>query len=157
MTEPYEMMELTCPGCSWNETCGGEDMLDWLRRVGMLRRAKDPGYALVRELFVSSAGRFSCPECGRAGLAVEIASPEEADDDWGEGRLCGACQKPIPPERLEIFPDAEYCAACQDAASDADASEEPEFCPKCGAMMTLRTSRSGGITRYVMACTECRK
>ena len=118
---------------------------------------EDPGYELVRELFVSSAAGFSCPQCGRAGLAAEISSPEDDDDDWGEGRLCRSCQKPIPPERLEVFPDAEYCAACQETASDTDASEEPEFCPQCGSIMVLRTSRTGGITRYVMACTACRK
>lgn len=30
---------------------------------------------------------------------------------------------------------------------------EPEFCPKCGALLELRVSRGAGVTRYKQFCT----
>jgi RNA polymerase-binding transcription factor len=38
--------------------------------------------------------------------------------DDGSYGVCGDCRGPIPPERLEILPEARYCVACQ-ARSDS--------------------------------------
>jgi RNA polymerase-binding transcription factor DksA len=46
----------------------------------------------------------------------EIAQVEKAlrrinDTDYGR---CAGCHRPIEPKRLETFPEAEFCRACQD-------------------------------------------
>ncbi|MBW3599051.1 MAG: TraR/DksA C4-type zinc finger protein, partial [Planctomycetes bacterium] len=64
------------------------------------------------------------------------------------------CGNPIPPERLEVFPGATHCAACQEAAASADA-DIPDYCPRCGSIMTLRATGAGGVQRYAMKCPQC--
>jgi predicted RNA-binding Zn-ribbon protein involved in translation (DUF1610 family) len=129
-------------------------MLRWLQSAGMMRRAKEPEAPLIEELFAQSGDRFACPQCGRMGLLVEDADDDWSDDAWGEARKCARCGKPIPAERLEIFPNATHCAACQQTADSAEA-DTPEYCPRCGAIMTLRAARIGGVQRYQMVCPSC--
>ena len=128
-----------------------DQMHRWLRGVGMLKREKEPNPGLVEELFLQTAGRFACPECRAVGLTA--GEPREEEVDWGEARSCDECGKPIPPERLEVFPDATVCAACKEAGP----TTEREFCPQCGAVLQMRRSGGAGISRYVMVCPECGK
>ena len=129
-------------------------MLRWLHRAGMMRRAKEPDEAMIAELFAQTAGRFSCPQCGRAGLIVEDAGDDGGDEAWGMARRCAGCGRPIPPERLEVFPAATHCAACQSSVDSPDA-DEPDYCARCGSIMTLRATRTGGVQRYAMTCPQC--
>jgi predicted RNA-binding Zn-ribbon protein involved in translation (DUF1610 family) len=144
-------MELTCPSCSTVERCGYTQMLARLQGVGVMRRSKDPEPTLVRELFDSTASRFVCSNCGAAGLVARVA---EDDDwgDWGDAVCCKGCRQPIPPERLEIFPATKLCAACQQK-DDSGANDDPEYCPRCGDIMSVRLK--GGTSRYVMSCPSC--
>jgi len=144
-------MELVCPACAAVERCGYSQMLMRLQGVGVMRRSKDPEPTLVRELFGSTADRFACATCERVGLHVRQG---EADDweDWGGAVACKSCRQPIPRERLEIFPGTKLCAACQQK-DDAGANDEPEYCPRCGNIMSVRLK--SGTSRYVMSCPTC--
>lgn len=149
-----DFFQLRCPDCSSATTVTKADLVTRLQDAGMLRRAENTDAEFVLALFTDVAKTMCCEQCGRAGLVVEFATSD--DDDWDEAENCSACGQPIPPERLELFPDATHCAACQSQGRDVE-EDEPEFCPKCGALMVMRQSSSGGITRYVMACSECRR
>lgn len=130
-------------------------MATLLRRTGKLRRAAEPEAEILVELFNASASGFACESCGNIGL---IASPavDEASD-WGGSRPCETCGKPIPAERVELFPNVKVCVNCQSRSESGQDAAEREFCPKCGALMKMRQSQAGGVTRYVMSCSECRK
>ncbi len=153
---PHFMQRLHCPDCSFAAECDASEMLRWLQNAGMLRRAKDPDASLIEELFLQTADRFRCPACGRMGLIVEEVKDDWNDEAWGMARTCVRCRKPISRERLEIFPNATLCAACQNA-SEADEDETPEYCPRCGSIMTLRTTGAGGVQRYALVCPQCRR
>ncbi len=144
---------LTCPDCSWQTTCGEAEIARRLRVLGLLKRAKNPPEELVRELLVANAKRLACDQCNTAGLA--FSEPEEGEDasDWQQAIVCEVCQKPISPERVEIFPDARRCVGCQDVADRGEEPEELEFCEKCGSLVELRVSHAGGMTRYKRFCT----
>lgn len=144
-------MELTCPSCSAIERCGYAKMLTRLQGVGVMRRSNDPEPSLVRELFESTAGRFSCSRCEHIGLAVRAAQDDDRED-WDEAVACQGCRQAIPRERLEIFPGTKLCAACQQK-DDSGANDEPEFCPRCGDIMSVRLK--SGTSRYVMSCPNC--
>ena len=131
-------------------------MLGWLRQVKMVRRDTEPEPELIGELFRAAAGKFVCPECGTLGLAV-TSVPEESDEDWGMPRTCETCGKPIARERLDVFPATRLCVQCQGSEDRGETPDAPEFCPRCGNLMTLGQSRSAGITRYVMTCPQCRR
>jgi predicted RNA-binding Zn-ribbon protein involved in translation (DUF1610 family) len=131
-------------------------MLDWLRSVRMVRRGAEPELAVLGELFRSGAGKFQCPDCGALGLAIRPAA-EEDDEAWGMARRCDACGKPIARERLDALPDTRLCAACQAGDERGESCGPAEYCPKCGAVMTLRQSRGAGLSRYEMMCPNCRR
>ena len=147
------MLQFRCTNCGYCQLSHLEEILERLRSLGKLRRAQDPGLDLILELANSSAGSFRCSECGQVGLATEQVTE---DDDWQEVRNCEQCNKPIPLERLELFPGTTFCMECQ-SASDAgnDDDSQREFCPRCGGLMKVRSSRGAGIARYVMACQDC--
>lgn len=155
---------LTCDGCGWRTVSGKDDLASRLRLVGLLRREKDPGEDLIAELLPEAASRMTCPACKSIGLSVRIAESEsEGDfdaefDDWQAAVLCEACRKPIPPERIEALPGARRCLECQGRSEAGVADpEEPEFCPRCGALLELRVSSRGGLTRYRQFCSAgCR-
>jgi len=144
---------LRCDSCNWQTTCGEEEIARRLRALGLLRRTAHPPEDLVRELLATNAQRLVCDQCNTAGLA--FSEPEQSDDegDWQQAVVCEVCRQPIPPERVEIFPDACRCVGCQDVADRGAEPEELEFCEKCGSLVELRVSRGGGITRYKRFCT----
>ena len=143
--------ELTCPTCAAVESCGYAQMLTRLQEVGVMRRSKDPEPAIVRELFESTAERFACASCQHIGLSVRTGPV----DDWSDAHeavACKDCRQIIPRERLEIFPGTKLCAACQQR-DDAGANDEPEYCPRCGNIMSVRLK--SGTSRYVLSCPQC--
>ena len=149
-------VQLSCPACGFASVCGPSAMIVWLRQAKMVRRDAEPEVDLLAELFRATAEKFVCPECGATGLTVQPVT-EESEEDWGMARRCGECGQAIPRERLEIFPAAKYCVSCQSRSDSGGLSATPEYCPRCGNVLTLRQSRAPGITRYVMACPVCKR
>ncbi|MCI0334983.1 MAG: TraR/DksA C4-type zinc finger protein [Planctomycetes bacterium] len=135
--------------------CGAVDAAARLRLIGLLRREPDPQENVLAELFVGSAARMTCPICKEKGLVATPADAADPDgDDWQAAVLCEMCREPIPLERLEAIPGAKRCAACQGKAEAGTLDDvEPEYCPQCGAIVEIRVSRGGGITRYKRFCT----
>ncbi|MHB8900150.1 MAG: TraR/DksA C4-type zinc finger protein [Thermoguttaceae bacterium] len=146
---PY--FEAVCPECQWSELCGPEGMARRMVAVRRLKRTSDMSLEMLAELFQAAAGALDCPECGHVGLKLKPRS--DLDENWPGGRACSGCGKTIPQERLEFYPDAGLCAACQGKADRGEHVGAQEYCPRCGTPMQLRTTRAGGITRYEMACT----
>ncbi len=144
---------LTCDQCGWQTICGEEEIAKRLRAIGLLRRAPNPLSELVFELLRNNASRLTCDACASVGLMIGL--PDDADqyDDWQQAVVCEVCTKPIPAERLEIFPNAKRCVDCQDVADRGEEPIEPDFCPKCGVLAELRVSRASGTTRYKLFCT----
>jgi hypothetical protein len=133
-------------------------MAHWLQQAGKIRAGRKPEPDILAELFRSSAGQFTCPECGHIGLMVAL--DEEDNGDWPGPRPCSDCGRPIPAERLEAVPGTTLCSACQQRDESGGPPAQVEYCPKCGAPMELRLTRTPGISRYVMACTAsppCRR
>jgi predicted RNA-binding Zn-ribbon protein involved in translation (DUF1610 family) len=130
-------------------------MLAWLRSVKMARRETEPDLDVIGELFRAAAGKFKCPGCGAVGL--DVREVEELDDEaWGMARKCESCGKPVDPERVELFPDARLCVACQRKADTGQDDAPADYCPRCGGRMTLRRA-SQGVTRYRLYCPACRR
>lgn len=148
-----DLAELNCPACGWHTACTLPVMLQWLQKSGMLRRAEQPDPNIIRELFHRSGGKFTCGGCGAVGLNIDV--PREEEEAWGTRRVCQVCRKPIPEERLEIFPNIQTCAACQDQDDRGEDRETPDFCPRCGDIMVVSSSRGGGMSRYKMRCPSC--
>jgi hypothetical protein len=144
---------LECPSCGAVELLDEVQLVQRLQSAGMLRREKEPAWELAIQLLVSRAGGLCCSKCHVAGLRVVDAEPPDSDE-WDEVRACGRCGKTIPVERLEVFPDAQFCPNCQQKSEQGQAAEEVEFCSHCGAVLTLRQSRRG-LARYVKHCPEC--
>jgi hypothetical protein len=147
--------DLTCSACAKREVVGPLQMLERLRDAGVLKREKQPDWELVRELFQSRVAVHRCGTCGSGAVALK-PHVEGDDEDWGDTRCCDRCRAKIPTDRLEIFPDTRLCVACQRIHDRGPAEVEPEYCPRCGAVMQLRLSQSARIARYVMRCPACR-
>lgn len=150
--DPDSLLLLSCPSCGWRLICGPGEMTTRLRRVGMLKRATEPDMPLLLELFRTAADRSTCDACQHTGLTV---SPAPADE-WGDERACESCGKAIPRERLELFPDSTLCVTCQQRA-DSSPGGTDDYCPRCGAKMTVRQKKGPGIARYELVCPECRR
>jgi RNA polymerase-binding transcription factor DksA len=153
-------LELACPACQWTEVCGPGAMLGWLRSVKMARRDTEPDPELIAELFRSAVDRFECPEChakGLIALASQADAEEQDDEAWGMARICQGCQRPIPRERLEVFPNTRLCVDCQAKDDRGEQGGAAEYCPRCGNVMVLRQSSGAGLARYKMTCPSCRK
>lgn len=146
-------VELTCRHCNWRTLCGDVEAARRLRALGLLRRAPDPPDDLVCELLKAHGQRLTCDNCRHPGLVIDFNPAAPDDDDWQTAVVCEVCRKPIPDERLQAVPGAKRCVACQDAEERGLAPTEPDFCPKCGALLELRVARGGGLTRYKLACT----
>lgn len=154
---------LVCQSCGWRTTCGEDEIARRLRTLGLLRRSPHPPTELVGELLRVNAHRLACDACLKAGLAIiahgdggPLRSPTLGDDDagdWQQAAICEICREEIPPERLEVFPNAKLCAKCQNLSDQNKSPAPPEFCPKCGALLEMRVNRGGGITRYKQFCT----
>ena len=131
-------------------------MLARLRAAGMLRREKEPSAELVAELLSTATGRFICSECGGLGLTVAPLEDEFDDEPWGQTeRQCTSCAQVIPAERVELFPDVTLCVKCQRIDEAGGPADTPDYCPKCGAVMTTRLHSGSGITRYQITCPQC--
>ena len=121
----------------------------------MLKRAREPAPELMLELLATAVQRLRCPACGQVGLALqEVDEGAWQTSTQHTARKCAACGRPISPERLDVIPDTTNCASC--ARSPAPPDEAVDYCPKCGAVMSLRVGRGGGLTRYRLSCPECR-
>lgn len=168
MSEHNEYLQVRCPVCSWSALCDLRDMMQRLRQARMLRREGQPDAELVLELFRAAGEKLACDGCSATGLFVELPDQEAldwSDADWndadwndadgGPTRRCEVCGQTIPAERIELFPDALRCAKCQASQEKGQTDEEPEYCPKCGSVMTLRASARDGITRYQLRCESC--
>ena len=147
--------ELSCRNCQWRTVCGREDAIARLRLIGMLRRNPDPDEELLGVLFLEAAPRMTCPICKEKHLQALLADPEaDLDDaDWQAAVLCELCRQPIPPERVEALSGVKRCVACQGRTEAGTVADEPEYCPRCGALVEIRVSRGVGITRYRRFCT----
>jgi Zn finger protein HypA/HybF involved in hydrogenase expression len=146
--------ELVCRNCEWRTVCGREDAIGRLRLIGMLRRDPDPDDDLLKALFLEAAPRMTCPSCKEKRLhAVEYDVAEDDFDDWQAAVLCEVCREPISPERVEALPGVKRCVKCQGRSEAGIIDEEPDYCPRCGAIVEIRASRGSGITRYRRFCT----
>jgi hypothetical protein len=99
---------------------------------------------------------MTCPLCKEKKLTANPSADDAIDataDDWQAAVLCEVCREAIAPERLEAIPGAKQCAACQGRTEAGQQVDEPDFCPNCGALVEVRVSRGGGITRYKRVCT----
>lgn len=129
-----------------------EKIVDYLRKRGKIRVGKTPDPDVMQEVFRTTVEQGPCPGCGGASLRASLSA--EAEGEWQQVRVCAGCGKPIPPERLEASPGAVLCVRCQSREEQGLSAETPEFCPRCGAPLTVRVSRSStGGPRYVMTCT----
>lgn len=146
-------VQLECNACGWWTVCGEAEIVRRLRLLGLFRRAPEPPEDLVREVLRTNAARLKCDKCNAASLGVREGTGDAGDDEWEQVVLCEICRQPIAAERLEFNPKAKRCAACQGASDKGASFDEPEFCPKCGALVELRVSRAGGLTRYKLWCT----
>jgi RNA polymerase-binding transcription factor DksA len=143
---------LTCGKCGTQSRLTDQQMVEELQSRGMLRRDAKPSTDLVRELFNSLTDQRVCPDCNCEGMQVG----DDWEDEWTDGVLCAACQTRIPPERLEVFPHAKFCPACQ---AQRDAGEEPgaelEYCERCGGILKLANRGGTGLAGYRMVCSDC--
>ncbi len=144
---------LCCEECGWQTVCGQRELEQRLRKLGLLRRASHPPEEMVSELLTMHLCRLACDSCQAVGLLIVPDEGTGRDDDWQQAVVCEVCHEPIDPERLEIFPSATHCVGCQTAEDKGEQKEEFDFCSKCGALLELRVSRAGGITRYKQFCT----
>jgi len=144
------LLDIHCNACDYTETWNKADALAALHAAGMLKRDLNPAWELMLELLPAALAAKPCPDCGE-GLTAEPT--ELSDEDWGMGKKCKACSKTIPAERVELFPDIELCAACQNRDDAGELPEAVEYCPRCGAVMTMQQKRRGGLSRYEMVCT----
>lgn len=151
MTRQVRQLELRCTACSWRELCGPNLVAGWLRRAGKLRAGRQPEPDILYEVLCATVGQLACPKCGKVGLAV--GPPGEDLTEWPGPRRCQSCSKPIPKARREAMPHATRCADCQRDSELGRPTEQTQHCPRCGAPLEVRVSRSGGSTRYVLACS----
>lgn len=144
---------LSCDRCGWRTVSGADDVARRLRAAGFFRRAPHPPEELILEVLAAHGDALNCDRCGAADLRICDGRAEQQADEWEVVRLCELCREPIPPERLEALPHATRCTQCQDAADRGRSMVEPDYCPKCGALVEIRVSRGRGPTRYKQFCT----
>jgi predicted RNA-binding Zn-ribbon protein involved in translation (DUF1610 family) len=129
-----------------------------LTQAKKLKAGSEADRDVLYELFRAAALQLACPGCGKKGLLIEETG--EIDADWPGPVPCSSCGGAIGQERLEALPGVSLCAECQAKDERGEASGPVDYCPRCGAAMEMRLARSGGLTRYVMACTgnpPCRR
>ncbi len=144
---------LTCGKCGYRTIAGRDELVARLQLVGQLRRDKNPDDAIVLALLSECSPLMTCPGCKTIGLAVSDVDALDDDGDWQTAVLCEVCRQPIDPERMEVLPDTRRCTECQHKGETGTLHDDLEFCPRCGALVELRVSRGGGITRYKRFCT----
>jgi len=145
--------EIHCSNCGWRTISGVDDAVARLRLIGLLRRDCEPDEDVVAALLVEAAPRMTCPLCKEKRLIAKPTTDVVDADDWQAATLCDVCRQPIDPERLEAIPGTKRCAGCQGKAETGQLTDEPDYCPNCGAIVETRVSRGAGITRYKRVCT----
>lgn len=154
MSTPHRHFEIRCRACGDRRQIGVSDLLGRLRSGGAMRRNNDPDFELMMELAKTASGAWNCDACHAIGLAFRPIYDDP--NDWNDARSCEACSQRIPPERVELFPNSTLCAACQ---RNVESGRTPvaEYCERCGSILTLKPTKSSGISRYVMYCPSCRR
>lgn len=148
---------LQCNSCENVEFADTMDLVDRLRKLGMLRRDAKPDGGVVKELVERMSDGFKCSTCGSVGMTANAEDPFD-DEDWGQGRKCDRCSEIIPAERMEVFPDSRLCMKCQAKADSGDHDDgEVDYCAKCGDARQLRKRPGSGIAGYQMYCPTCRR
>lgn len=154
------ILTLRCRNCGEMVSFLRAELQAKLRDLGFLRREAEPSDELLLEISQSliATGRLgSCPTCGKSTLGEATEAEVAESDEWfGDVRSCKQCGGVIPPERMEVFPDTQFCAACQKKVDSAGGGKDDEYCPYCGDVMQLRAVSSPGAT-YRMYCPSCRK
>lgn len=145
-----------CSACGRREETDTDTLARRLQGAGLLKRSSseergDTAYLLA--LASSVADRLACPACGAANYGVQSGEGEGFATD----RACDACSRPIPAERLELFPEATLCAACQAAVDQGQSFATGEYCPRCAAPLLVRAASGAGVTRYALVCPQCRR
>lgn len=151
MREPIRYLELRCPQCRRRETCGPQQIVDWLLKARKLRPNRVPELEILYELFAAAAGQFTCPGCKHAGL--DVANALDDVHAFPPAPACAACGLAIEPERVEAIPNVRFCAACQRKRESGRPVEEKDYCPRCGSPMEVRVIQDGARTRYVLGCS----
>jgi RNA polymerase-binding transcription factor DksA len=88
-------------------------------------------------------------------------SPELEDGHPITAAICQHCSRLIPPERIEVFPDAKYCVKCQELADEHSGSipMAPPTCPRCErkgihSKLVYRRARDPAIKGYFLGCSR---
>ncbi|MCA9162072.1 MAG: TraR/DksA C4-type zinc finger protein [Planctomycetales bacterium] len=157
MPKPTRIWQLQCSACGHRAISANAEMVSRMRTVGMLMRDKSPDPRLLDALLPTAAARMRCDGCGQTGLNIEPFEDEWDDAAFSGGRSCESCGSIIPAERLAALPDTRVCARCQQSRESGRSSDEPEFCPRCGDLLQMRSTSQGGVTRYAMWCRTCGK
>ena len=149
-------IEWTCPYCGSQERLDAAELSARLRRLGMLKRDDQRDPVFLVQLAATQNPRLVCFSCGRGGVKVDLADDR---DEWDlPTKPCAACGQPLPPERLELFPESELCAACQQRVDRGGSPDQhDDYCPRCGTRMVVRQRRGSGIAAYEMICPDCRR
>lgn len=148
-----DLQELYCPACNWGEVLDLPRAIIWLREAKLCNARSDPTPEEIQELLPVAAEKLQCPHCEQQPLGLRAA--EDETFDWPEPVACEVCGKPIPPERLEIMPEAKTCVACQRLDESGGSAGEVEYCPHCGSPLQLKARGGAGLARYAMHCGGC--
>jgi len=161
-----------CPHCRQCRTWTKADRLMWLQRSGFLRKQKDPGDDVVTEMFRLKLQQLPCLNCQTPGVreVSQSLQVENDDEQWdtgsstssvaGGGRFCAECREQIDPDRVELFPEATRCVACQSKfesgqVSGSDAGfDAGDLCPRCGDFLQTLRNRSSRVA-YRVQCRNC--
>jgi predicted RNA-binding Zn-ribbon protein involved in translation (DUF1610 family) len=156
MARGHAKVRWLCPYCGFEERLDAAQLSARLRTLGMLKRDDQRDLAFLIALAGAQSRQLTCNHCGRGGIKVEVA--DEANEWDRPTKPCAACGRPIPPERLELFPDSELCAACQQRVERGQTPDQhDDYCPRCGARMVVRQKRGSGLAGYEMICPDCRR
>ncbi|HZL88078.1 MAG TPA: TraR/DksA C4-type zinc finger protein [Pirellulaceae bacterium] len=153
-----DLLTWHCPACRFTEPSDRQALIARLQSAGLLKRASKEelqDFAYLLALANTATNRWNCPGCGAAGYSV--AAADDFADEFAAAKECSACGQRIPPERLELFPDATLCVDCQSAIDRGSAPDTQEFCPRCGSRMQVRAARGAGVARYALVCPQCRR
>lgn len=156
MTARPQTFEWLCNTCGYAERTNGAELIKRLQTIGLLKRDRESGPEVAIQLATTVADRFHCPKCGESGFLPAAVSDE---DEWDAPvKLCSACGNAIPPERVELFPASELCAACQQAIDRGSGpGQHDDYCEICGERMVLKSCRRAGLVRYELVCPVCHR
>jgi len=154
--QPRIFLKWTCSRCKRVEESGRQELIARLRDLGMLRRDDGRDIGLLLELARSKAADFACPACEAPGYLPQEVSGDDDFDDLPPPRPCMACGATIPAERVELFPESDLCARCQEKIDRGESLSGDDYCERCGSPLVVRKT-STGVTRYQQVCPQCRR